>query len=70
MMFELEDQSNATAGLNITYTQNKSDELKRHIDGFSCKGLRTLAYGYRVVSNSEYEAWSKEYDALKFNMQI
>ena len=27
-------------------------------------------YGYRVINAEEYSAWAKEYDALKFDMQM
>jgi len=41
-----------------------SDEAKvfercfRHIDEYATEGLRTLLYGYRYISDEEYEEWS------------
>ena len=32
-----------------------------HLDDFAVKGLRTLNYAYKDISNKEYDEWKKEY---------
>ena len=41
-----------------SYTEN-------HLEIFSSSGLRTLAYGYKEISESDYEKWSQIYYAEK-----
>ncbi len=50
-MFNLEGRDNEITGLNMTISSStKSEEIKNHINKFSCQGYRTLVYGYRFVS--------------------
>jgi len=50
------------------------DELKilkhclKHIDEFATKGLRTLLYGYRVITDEEYQSWAKVYHAASSSL--
>jgi len=37
-------------------------KVNSHLDGFARTGLRTLVMGKRLLSEKEYEEWSKEYD--------
>ena len=32
-----------------------------HLDDFAVKGLRTLNYAYKDISNKEYDEWKKEH---------
>jgi phospholipid-translocating P-type ATPase (flippase) len=43
--------------------QEKSvlDTTKQHVDSFAMEGLRTLVYGYRDLSEDEYENWAARY---------
>lgn len=50
---------------------NDSFVLERtleHIDEFSTEGLRTLLYGYRFLSNDEYENWNKLYSDARTSL--
>jgi magnesium-transporting ATPase (P-type) len=44
--------------------------MKQHLTNFASKGLRTLVFGYRLISREEYEQWSVEYNKLKFDMEL
>ncbi|KAF9447871.1 phospholipid-translocating P-type ATPase [Macrolepiota fuliginosa MF-IS2] len=37
------------------------EETERHLSQFANEGLRTLTLAYKVISDNDYEAWSKRY---------
>lgn len=57
--------------LNDEFTIENLSESKalertlEQIDEFSTEGLRTLMYGHRLLSHSEYASWKEEYDNAK-----
>lgn len=51
--------------LNQYSNESLYSKTKEHLETFAKKGLRTLCYGFRVVSESEYQQWEKEYLEIK-----
>jgi len=45
--------------------KEKVETLNSHLDAFARVGLRTLVMGRRVVSESEFEKWSDDYDTAR-----
>lgn len=45
--------------------KGKIDTLNSHLDAFARVGLRTLVMGRRVVSESEFEKWSNDFDSAR-----
>ena len=70
VMFELENSSLFTTDINSDNINTRSEGIKRDIDSFSCNGLRTLAYGFKIISRKKYEQWHKDFNELKLNMEI
>ena len=50
---------------NYSY-KNIFPKTKIHVDQFAKKGLRTLCYGLKNISQEEYEQWEKEYVEIKY----
>ena len=58
VMFDLEEQKDSAGNLNTSISSvEKSEEIKKHINRFSCKGYRTLAFSYRFLKREEYREW-------------
>lgn len=38
---------------------------KNHLEVFAKKGLRTLCYAYRIISEEEYRSWEESYTIIK-----
>ena len=61
---EPEANHNTEIEIDDHLTLNDSYVLERtleHIEEFSTEGLRTLLYGYRFLTNDEYDNWNKLY---------
>ena len=42
------------------------ETTKEHVDQFAHQGLRTLCYSYKVLEQSEYNIWLKDYEDVKY----
>ena len=71
IMFDLEEHRDTTGNLNTSIASvDKSEEIKKHINRFSCKGYRTLAFSYRFLKRDEYKDWEREFEKLKYDMAM
>jgi phospholipid-translocating ATPase len=54
---------------DVIYERLRSDQdtvqLRRDLDDFAREGLRTLVYGYRVLSDEDYTKWFEIYQKAK-----
>ena len=51
--------------INYYSQENILEITKEHVDNFARRGLRTLCYSFKVISEMEYKLWSKNYEKIK-----
>ena len=53
-----------------SYSKDNIYEItKEHLNIFARRGLRTLCYAFKIISESEWKNWSKEYNEIKASFQ-
>ena len=56
--------------LNEYSINNILEITKDHVNTFARRGLRTLCYSYKTITEKEWSDWSKEYNALREEQKI
>ena len=64
------NDSKIFGGINKYSQDNILEITKNHVDNFARRGLRTLCYSYKIISEKEYENWISEYNKVKEDLQI
>ena len=53
-----------TQGINSFSSKYLLESTQEHVDQFAHQGLRTLCYSFKILEESEYTNWLKEYEEL------
>ena len=56
--------------LNNYSNENILDITKEHVNNFARRGLRTLCYCYRIITEEEWRNWYKEYNILREEQKV
>ena len=56
--------------INQHSKDNILEITKKHVDNFARRGLRTLCYSFKKITENEYNDWLKKYNEIKENIKI
>ena len=57
-------------GINKYSKDNILEITKNHVDDFARRGLRTLCYSYKTISEKDYKNWIFEYNKTNEDLQL
>ena len=53
-----------------SYSKDNIYEItKEHLNTFARRGLRTLCYAFKIISEKEWNSWSKKYNEIRVSFQ-
>ena len=55
-----------TQGINSFSSKYLLESTQEHVDQFAHQGLRTLCYSFKILEESEYTNWLKEYEEMHY----
>ena len=55
-----------TQGINSFSSKYLLESTQEHVDQFAHQGLRTLCYSFKILEESEYTNWLKEYEEMRY----
>ena len=55
-----------TQGINSFSSKYLLESTQEHVDQFAHQGLRTLCYSFKILEESEYTNWLKEYEEIHY----
>ena len=55
--------------MNSYSKENIYELTKEHLNNFARRGLRTLCYAYKTISEKEFKSWSTKYNKIKSSFQ-
>ena len=53
-------------GLDSFSSKYVLPQTQEHVDKFAQKGLRTLCYSFKILEETEYNEWVKDYEEMKY----
>ena len=56
-----------TQGIDSFSSKYILEPTQEHVDQFAHQGLRTLCYSFKILEESEYNNWLKEYEQMRYN---